>query len=212
MLIYLSTNWEEGNRPAVSYILLHLHSTFIIWKYCLIKRFLKWLLMVFLLNPHILPCPWALLGCCFLIILLTCLTEKSTDVKMDSVWVKSCWQLAIIDKGRALSYKIWIKKPTIGLNFRYKFVIMVYWWYIWYFFNHPIIILQGTNIFWVWELSDNLNDIFRIFPFSLIDFCVIEIFHISKVKLKTDWFYYRVCFLIIIAIITQVRKKWCGGL
>ena len=97
---------------------------------------------------------------------------------------KSCCQLASVDKGRALFCKIRITKLTFCLNFRYKFIIMVYWWYTSYFFIIKYVfrrdqLFLGLRLIFVisWH-------IFVIFPFSLIDFCINEILNISKVKLK----------------------------
>lgn len=49
---------------------------------------------------------------------------------------KSCWQLAIINKEHVLSCNIWIKKLTLCINFRYKFVI-IYWCCLRYFLTIP---------------------------------------------------------------------------
>ena len=129
--------------------------------------FIKYL-QSFNIRILILSCTWALLGSSFLIISLTFLTEISIDVKTDLMSCKSCWQLAIIDKGRALHCKIWIKELSLWLNYRYKSVVMLYWWYTRYFY-HSVMFLEGINIFQDWDFYHKLTWHILV---RLIDFCV----------------------------------------
>ena len=94
-----------------------------------LKHFLEVVTNGFFIGfPHsfnirilILSWRWALLGSNLLKFIEVVVQQNLIDVKTR--------KMAIIDRGRALSCKIWIKKLTFCLNFRCKFVIMIYWWY-----------------------------------------------------------------------------------
>ena len=89
----------------------------VIWKYFFIKKFLKiaaYGLFIesrpsFSMHILILPCPWALFGSSCLIILRTCSSEKSVDLKIDSVWVLnlvSKWTLLTRDVHWPTKYEL----------------------------------------------------------------------------------------------------------
>ena len=135
----------------------------------------------------IFPYPWVLLGSSFLIILLTCSTEKLVDLKIDSSGaVNLAGNQILFDKRHALPCKIWIikLKLTLCLNFIYTFVIMVYWSHTRHIFT--------IQCFWKVPILFRIETFIRklkwcilvIFPFSLIIFFVNEILNISKMKLK----------------------------
>ena len=107
---------------------------------------------------------------------------------------KSCWQLAIIDKGCALSCKIRIKKLTLCFNFRYTFVVLIYCWYTRYFFT--------IQCFWKrplflknWDFYQIIyGTYYRNISFSLIDFRVDwDLEYIERETENYDCFYDHIC-------------------
>ena len=116
---------------------------------------------------------------------------------------KSCWQLAIIDKGRALHCKIWIKELSLWLNYRYKSVVMLYWWYTRYFY-HSVMFLEGINIFQDWDFYHKLTWHILV---RLIDFCVDGILNRQKAELKIVIAFVMGCVLINV-IFNFSYKSW----
>ena len=113
-----------------------------------------WILHSFYICILILCCSWVLLGSIFLIISLTCSTEKSIHVKTDSLCV-----LNLADSWLLLTmiWQIWIKKVTLYLNFRYKFGSIrencesniAKLWLTWYIIKNP------QNSYWL--ANDNVT-------------------------------------------------------
>ena len=178
-LIIFYCKLEEGKQAALLQC-LWIGSIFALFQsfgnILSLKQFLKMVANgLYIESPHsfnirilILTCPWALLGSSFLIILLT-------------------WQLAIIDKGRALSCKIRIKKLIFCLNFRYKFLIMVYWWYTRYFLPFNNVLKRDQYLLGLKLLSGNLR-VTKSYDWFYdheclckFDFCILSSF----------WFFYQ---------------------
>ena len=164
----------------------------VIWKYSVIKKVFQ---SGFNITILILSCPWALLGSSFLKILLTCSTEKSTDVKTDSVWVVNLvgnWLL--LTRGVHCPAKYELKSSHFALisDILCCFDILVVYKI---FFYHSIMFLEENIIFKDWDFYQIIyGTYYRNISFSLIDFRVDwDLEYIERETENYDCFYDRIC-------------------